>query len=95
MLHVLRTFTAVLTAVLLISATACDAGGSASCKETCSIDDDCQSGLACFSTNSGRICLPSGCGACFSDGRTCQYNENFAEQANGEPRECTFSQCGF
>jgi len=69
--------------------------GGASCKETCDENDDCGPDLGCFNTNDGKICLPTGCEACFDDGRTCNYSENTDEQEKGEEAECDFTECTY
>ena len=68
-------------------------GGGASCEEACESAEECGSGLDCFSTKRGQICLPSGCAACFDSNRTCSWEENTEEQAKGEMKECSFREC--
>lgn len=81
---------ALLLGLGLALAPGCEPSGTASCEEECESDDDCESGLSCF----GDQCLPSDCDACFEDGRTCYYDENTAEQAEGESVRCDFRECG-
>jgi len=69
----------------------CSTHGSASCKETCSTDNDCASDLICASSD--KICVPSNCKTCWDDKKSCFYTENTEAQANGDKRECTFSEC--
>jgi len=63
---------------------ACDQGG-ASCKESCSKDDDCGSGLIC---GNGE-CVPDDCGTCFESQDTCYFN---VDDSEGD-RVCEFSSC--
>lgn len=69
-------------------------GGTASCHEECDNDDDCQGGLGCFETLSGKQCLPSECDACFDQGKSCYSDENTDEQSEGESLQCDFRECG-
>ena len=89
----LTLLTVACTAIVIAGPLGCDAG--ASCKETCDEDADCADGMGCFITNEGHICLPSSCGTCFEDGRTCNYSENLSEQADGEAAECSFTECTY
>ena len=92
-----RTMTILIMAAAVVAtfagAIGCDAG--ASCKETCEEDSECADGMSCFLTDEGHICLPSSCGTCFEDGRTCHYSENLDEQEEGELAECGFKECSY
>ena len=67
-----------------------DVGGSASCKEACEEDDDCQSGLSCFHVTEGQRCLPSECDTCFDQGKTCSLDEL---QEGSDPLTCELREC--
>ena len=95
--HPLRTpfIVAVSVAVAALAGVACDGAGTASCNEGCDESEDCQAGLACYPLASGgKRCAPDGCDACFDQGKSCYWDENTAEQEQGEDLECSFRECG-
>lgn len=57
---------------------------SATCKQPCADDIDCDADQSCLSTSSGLICLTQECQSCFDDARECQSD-------NGT---CEFFACG-
>ena len=68
----------------------CDVGGQASCKEECSVDDDCGDGLGCFELSTGQVCVPYECSACFDGGQRCNWNEGYDQD---EMFVCNFAEC--
>ena len=84
----------ILCLVAVVPALGC--AGGASCKESCEEDADCGDGMSCLNTTAhGFICLPGDCQTWYADGKTCQYDENLGEQADGELAECYFRECGW
>ena len=82
--------------VLLLAGCGVD-GGSASCEEACTSDNDCQAGLKCYSLvgYDTDVCFPDDCQPCFDQGKTCRWHENTEEQEQGFARKCEFNECGF
>lgn len=73
----MRAWSLALLGALVLSSAGCN---YAACRERCSSNSDCMSGLVCYN----RQCLPRECERC---ARGCAYN------INDEERTCEFVEC--
>jgi hypothetical protein len=66
------------------------AGGTVYCHGDCATSGDCVSGLSCFDTTGGKVCLPAGCASCFQAGDLCTSNRTHDAEGN---ELCAFDSC--